>query len=758
MAKTRRWTFFRAGGFDQVKLESGDDLVHLDELDQKLWVALACPTSGLEIDPRTLALIDTDKDARVRVPELIAAVKFATSNLKNPDELLKGAATLPLAAINDATPEGKTLLSSARQILTNIGKPDATSIAIEDVADPAKIFADTAFNGDGVITEASADDDATRAVIREVLDCMGTDVDRSGKPGVGTEKVEAFFAEIAAHADWYAKAEGDAARVFPLGPERTAAAAEAVSAIRAKVEDFFGRCRLAAFDARSVAILNRMEEEYLEIAAADFSITADEVAGFPLAKVAALAPLPLAGSINPAHAAAVKALADTAVTPLLGARAELTEADWASLREKLAPYEAWLGEKQGLRIEKLGEGRIRELRASTAKETLTALIAKDKALEAEATSIESVERLVRYYRDLYLLCTNFVNFEDFYDGAEPATFQCGTLYLDQRACRLCLRVEDQAKHATMAGLAGSYLAYLDCVRKATGEKMHIVAAFTAGHSDNLMVGRNGVFYDRQGRDWDATITKIIENPISLRQAFWAPYKKFVRLIEEQVAKRAAAADADAQGKLSTVATTTVNVDKAKPPEPKKIDVGSVAALGVAVGAVGTFITAVVGYATGIIGLGVLPTVLAIVGVMLLISMPSVVLAYIKLRKRNLGPLLDASGWAVNADAKINVPFGATLTSVARLPPGSRRDSSDRYADKGLPWKRVLALLLIVYGAYRWYHGSFDRLLPERARSKTVLGRFAPVAETSQSSTTVSATVTGPGSGEGTTRTTTTTKR
>ena len=73
-----KWKFFRAGGFDQVKLESGADLANLDQLDQKLWVALACPTHGLEFDSRTLDLVDTDKDGRVRVPEVIAAAKWAT--------------------------------------------------------------------------------------------------------------------------------------------------------------------------------------------------------------------------------------------------------------------------------------------------------------------------------------------------------------------------------------------------------------------------------------------------------------------------------------------------------------------------------------------------------------------------------------------------------------------------------------------------------------------------------------------------------
>ena len=133
---------------------------------------------------------------------------------------------------------------------------------------------------------------------------------------------------------------------------------------------------------------------------------------------------------------------------------------------------------------------------------------------------------------------------------------------------LCLPVDDPARHASMAALAGAYLAYVDCVRKATNEKMQIVAAFTAGDSDNLMVGRNGVFYDRKGQDWDATITKIIDNPISVRQAFFAPYKKFVRFIEEQVAKRAAAADSDAHKQLSATAETAVNLDKTKPEKPR----------------------------------------------------------------------------------------------------------------------------------------------------------------------------------------------
>ena len=71
-----------------------------------------------------------------------------------------------------------------------------------------------------------------------------------------------------------------------------------------------------------------------------------------------------------------------------------------------------------------------------------------------------------------------------------------------------------------------------------------------------------------------------------------------------------------------------------------------------------------GLLTGFLNLkGLMP--LGILAIILIISGPSMILAWLKLRKRNLGPILDANGWAVNAKVKINVPFGASLTRIGR---------------------------------------------------------------------------------------------
>lgn len=692
-----RWKFFRAGGFDQVRLETGADLLHLDQLDQKLWVALACPTRGIEFDTATLDLIDGDKDGRIRPPEILAAVKWVGSLLKNPDDLVQGRSALALDAIQDGTAEGKQVLAAAKQILANLGKSDAKEISCEDASDQARIFAQTKFNGDGIVTEESADEEVTKAVIRDIISCLGAETDRTGKPGVNQAKVNQFFVAAAELTAWVNKSREPG--IMPLG-DKSAEAFEAFKAVRAKIDDYFARCRLAAFDGRAITAVNRQESEYLALGSKDLSLGGSEFAHFPLARVEAAKPLPLSEGVNPGWASGIAAFQSCVVKPILGEKASITELEWRSLSGQFAAYEAWLGAKAGGLVEKLGVPRLSEILAGSSKAALDALIAKDKALEPEANGIASVDRLVRYHRDLHRLLNNYVSFTYFYTRRDKAVFQAGTLYLDQRSCDLCLRVEDAGKHAGMAGLAGTYLAYCDCVRKGSGEKLHIVAAFTGGDSENLMVGRNGVFYDRQGRDWDATITKIIDNPISIRQAFFSPYKKLVRLIEENIAKRAAAADATSNARLEAAAKAVSEADKAKAAEPpKKIDTGTLAAIGLVLttllGALGTVFSK-------LLDLSWWQIPLAILAIFLMISLPAVVMAYLKLRKRNLGPILDANGWAVNAKARINVPLGGSLTKVAALPAGSERSLEDPFAEKDNTSNWVIFCVILVLGiALAW---------------------------------------------------------
>ncbi|HXS41549.1 MAG TPA: hypothetical protein VN766_15290 [Stellaceae bacterium] len=703
------WRFFRAGGFDQVRIDAGTDVAHLAALDQKLWVALACPTRGIQFDERTLDLIDTDRDGRIRAPEMLAAVEWTTAALKDWNELQRRDDSLPLNAIDESSETGKAIRASAEMILAKLGKPDAFEISLQDTLDVEKIYDGTPFNGDGIITVRSASDPAIQSAIHDIMDCLGTEQDRSHEPGIAQPSIDRFFSEAALYAAWHA--EGDSARkaLLPLG-DGIDAAGTLMAAVEAKIDDFFARTRLAAFDPRAAEALNPPLASYEALTAETLRTDGAEIAALPLARIDAGAKLSFCAGLNPAWGPLIARFQAEIAEPLLGAGEALDGADWEKLKALFSAYEAWTARKPETVVEKLGIERLTTLLDPKVKPAIDALVLRDKALEPQMNAIAQVEKLVRMKRDLLPLLNNFVAFKDFYTRTGKAVFQAGTLYLDARSCDLCIKVEDETKHAQLATLSRIYLAYCRCTRNEGKEVMTIAAAFTAGDADNLLVGRNGVFYDRKGRDWDATIVKIVEHPISLRQAFWLPYKQLARFINDQVQKAAAARAASTQAQMAsqTMARAAAAASGAPPPpspQPQNFDAarfaGIFAAIGLAIGAIGTAIASIV---TGFLQLSWWQMPLAVVGIILVISGPSCLIAALKLQSRNLGPILDASGWAVNTRLKINLPFGRALTGMAQLPPHAERSLSDPYAEKRQPWAWYGVLLLIVLallGLWRW---------------------------------------------------------
>ncbi|MEO8992885.1 MAG: hypothetical protein ABI284_02890 [Nitrosospira sp.] len=711
MASPHIWKFFRAGGFDQVQIDNGADLLALKGLDQKLWVALSCPTRGIEFDTKTLDLIDDDEDAHVHANEVLAAIAWTAGLLRNPDLLIEASDRVALADIDDSSEEGQKVLASAQYILKTLDKPDAAEISLADMADIIKFVAGLKLNGDGVIPAGQITDAGLRTTIEDIMKCRGSAVDVSGKAGINQEINDAFFAEVAIFLDWAITGDADADIQF-LG-DKTQAAAGAFHAVKEKVDDYFTRCQMAAYDVRAAVPLSRSTEDYQGIAAQTLSAKNTDIASFPLATVEPNKPLPLISGLNPAWQKQIDALREQTIVPVFGNKENLLASEWAALCAKFDAFEKWQSAKPACCVEPLGTARLREIYASEHREAIDDLINQDKAVESEVKAILSVEKLLHYKRDLFNLVNNFVSFRSFYTGRDKAIFQVGTLYLDGRSCELCVRVDDIGKHAEFANMSGLYLAYCDCVRKGGTEKMSIAAAFTAGDSDFLMVGRNGLFYDRKGQDWDATIVRILDHSISIRQAFWSPYKKLSKFIGDQLQKMAASKAAASDEKLIKAAATSskpVAAGTALPSTPKPpFDVakfaGIFAAIGLALGAIGGILAALV---SGILGLQFWQMPLAIIGLMLLISGPAMIVAWFKLKKRNLGPVLDANGWAINARARINIPFGTSLTKLARLPEGSSRTLADPFAEKKTVWPfYVLIAGVIVALIVMWQTGLFN---------------------------------------------------
>lgn len=700
------WKYCSIGGVMRVMVNTGEDIAHLGELDQKLWTVLSCPTKGLEFPEKTLRLLDTDNDGKIRVNEVVAASQWLCDVLADPELLIQGGESLKFSDFSESE-NGKRLRNIAEQIVESLGL-EKDSISIDDTSDSLAIFSKTRFNGDGIITPASAEDPALQDIISKAIEKIGSKDDRSGEKGIDQEILEAFYKACADYSAWCHAANDEN---LPYG-ENTEAALDACNAIKAKMADYFMRCKLIAFDEDTAAALDVQIAKVEAISGNELSAANEEIAAYPLARPNKDCLFHIDSPVNPSWKAAFDSLKGLVLDKEFEGRDSFTEEEWNAILARFDAYTAWKGAKAGSEVEEYGVETIDQILADNRQADLQALIEKDLSEADDIAGIDEVDKLLILRRDFFKLLQNYVTFTDFYNRQEghEAVFQCGTLYIDQRSLDLCIRVEDMVKHTEMAGLSGMYLIYCTCTNKTKNQTMNIVAVLTDGDVDNMRVGKNAIFYDRSGQDWDAVVTKIVDNPISIRQAFFSPYRKLANFITDKVNKSAAEKEAKSMQNLtaktdSAITSTKDGMAAAQGPDgakpkpgagPAPFDIakfaGIFAAIGMALGMIGSAVIKLINPWTNVL---ILLAVLAI-GT----SGPSVFIAWTKLRKRNLGPILNANGWAINSKVLVNILFGQTLTHLAKYPRLDINGVKDPFVPHTPLWKKVLrwiATLAVIAG-------------------------------------------------------------
>ena len=629
-----KWQYCSLGGTKRVCITRGEDIAHLAELDQKLWTVLSCPVKGLELDERTLDLIDYDRDGKIRADEVITAADWLCSVVKDKDKILEGHDYIDLADFNTDNEEGVQLRDCAAEVLKIMGL-EKTTITLPELNEFL----------------ADYDENAAKA-LEDTLESMSIGV-----------------APYGANSD---------------------DAVTAVDAIRDKVTDFFLRCKFIQFHDDCAAALDVSVEKVAEISEKNFATNIEEISKYPLSKPRADALLPIKEGINPAWQSQFAKVKELILDVDYPGKDTLTEEEWNTVVKKIDDYVAAKDEE----TKNIHDGH-------------------EERLTNEHDVIKPLERLLHLYRDFYTLLRNYVAMVDFYNKDIAATFQAGQLYIDSRRLDLCLKVgPDVAKHIDNSELSDMFLVYCKCTSRVKNETMNIVAVLTSGDINNIRVGKNAVFYDNSGQDWDAVVTHVKENPISVREAFWSPYRKFGRWCKEKFTKSAEEKEAAAFENLTAKAdatTTAVATPGAAPaPAKKPFDIAKFAGIFAAIGmALGFLLSALTGIFS-VVFHSVLSAVIFIIIIMLCISGPSMILAWIKLRGRNLGPVLNANGWAINSKILVNSRFGRTLTQRAKYPAVVM--SKDPYAP--MPkWLIRLIILIIILGIIflvLYFNNYFDR--------------------------------------------------
>ena len=649
----------------QLRIQDARDLEKIQALDEAHWAATSVPIDSLNCDPVFISYVDTDQNGRIRTNEVRDAQAWLFRFLANRSRLSAGSDTLNLNDIDTTHPEGKKLQSVAKLILTNLNLPEAEKISLAQVRNVQNIMANAANNGDGIIPPEAAPDLELSQFITSVIETIGPVSDAGGKPGISLEQLKMFFHETKNYLDWKAKGEipegNKDTEILPWGNE-TPQAYELIISLEEKIEQYFAQCAMAKFDERTLSQMQLRQKELEEIDFRDKSAMETRIKDAPLAIPNPKGTLDLNTAINPLYAERLSALGERVLKRALGGPVKhLTQKQWNEVKNIFVPYQTWLKNKQATKVEKLGVDKLRAYLNGPHRKQVSEIIAKDRAVADDLNQIQNLEKLILYQRWLLELTNNFVSFSNLYNPRIRSLFEMGTLIIDGRQITFTMKVKDREAHKNIAEKSCMYLLYAEITgRRDKDIKFDIAAAVTSGTAGGLRLGKRGIFFSVDGSEWDAKIVDIVENPISAWESVKAPFGQFTNFIKKQVDKFTKSGHGKLEKNLAAPSASGMTRD---------LLLGG----GIAIAAIGSSFA----YITKALS-QVKPThiLIALAGIAAAILLPGIIMGFIKIRKRDMSVLLEASGWAINARMRLSATLGRLFTHMPRLPKGARKERKD----------------------------------------------------------------------------------
>ncbi|MCK4851580.1 MAG: hypothetical protein KAS86_00555, partial [Candidatus Omnitrophica bacterium] len=543
---------------------------------------------------------------------------------------------------------------------------------------------------DGIIPPEATGDADLAAFTRSVMDTVGSTMDASGKPGISGKEINEFFREAESYLDWKAKGEhpggGETAEVMPWGAE-TPRAYQLVAGLGEKIEQYFTQCEIVAFDERARDEMRFSQKELEETDFTDQQAMEARLKDAPLAAPGPEGILSLDGKSNPLYTERLLELREKVVKRVLGGSAgQLSKGEWERVKNIFAPHRRWLEARQGAKVEKLGADILRSYLDGSYNERLNGLIAKDLARADDLEQIHDLEKLILYQKWFMKLANNFVSFADLYDPKQRALFEKGTLVIGGREITFTMEIHDRQAHRIVADKSYMYLLYLEVTgREAEDIKFEIMAPVTSGTADGLRIGKRGIFFTTDGREWDAEIVDITANPVSIWESVKAPFGQFAGFIKTQIDKFGSSGQGGLETALSRPSASGITRD---------LLLGG----SIAIAALGTAFAFIVKALSQVKPVHVLA---ALGGIIIIVLLPGIIMGVTRIRKRDLSVLLEASGWAVNVRMRLGSALGRLFTHTPRLPKGARRERRDTVTQfvRGFGyssfWSKNLRLVILI---------------------------------------------------------------
>jgi len=668
MSDGRRMTFRRYGRCRHLHIATARDLAWALELDEAHWAAVNAPLSTINCDSTFLELVDTDNNSRIICRELRNAIAWILDTLCDYSALESASNVLKLDAINTNSPDGRRIYDAAGRMLESLNKSNTEQITLEQVRQIKARVESTPVSEVGILLPEASDDPDIRAFIADAIEATGGAAHPSGASGLGPTQLEAFIGSAETSLEWYNQSAipspSATTDIMPLGSE-TPAVYDIFAAVRGKIDQYFVQCQAAALDERFVQRMGWTESELADLDFDDPATLRHVLAKAPLARARVDGMLHFDDPVNPCCRQLLQRFRTEVAARLLDdSGPEFSAQQWQEIKDLFEAHQEWVASKPEGPAESLGVEKINAYLSSEYAATVRGLMANSAETAFDLDNIRLTEKLVLFQAHVLNLANNFVSFPHLYDPNRRAMFEVGTLIIDGRRFCLAVGVDDRKAHAQIARTSSMFVLYVEVTPGPTdSEKYEVAVPVTAGNRGNLCLYKRGLFVDVDGNQYDARVVEIIENPISLQEAFVAPFIRLGRLltgkIESLTTRAEKKLDADTTRAVSQITADDAQVSTSKQSAPT----GSMLmGAGVAVAALGSalaYITKTLADTSWLaIAIGLLAAVLVVL-------LPTSIVAVLKLRKRDLSAILEGSGWGINARMRLT---GKMARFFSRRPP------------------------------------------------------------------------------------------
>lgn len=672
MAGSGKMTFTRFGRSFHLKIDSAEDLRQAAELDEALWVATNAPIGQIHCDSVLLDMLDTDGKGRITARELKCVIRWLLDTLSDHGGIDEGSTVLRFAALNESVEGGSRIAAAAAKMLRRLNDADGKQITLEQVREIRKEVEATPVSEAGLVPPEASEDEIVRTFIKDMIETVGGTKHLSGSMAVGASQLEKFLADARSYLDWHGRGaladDATGTDVLPLGIS-TKEAYAVLAGVRGKIDEYFAQCQALVTDERFVQPMGWAERELINMDFDDPAAVETVLSRAPLARANTARELIFNDPINPHYAARIEEFRHRVLSPVLSddASDRLTSDGWRKIKDTFAAHQLWVLARPDVTVAKLGAETLGMYLDEKFATQLTALIERSKTAAVELAEIRLTEKLILAQGHMLELANNFVSFPRLYDADRRAMFEMGTLVADGRRFCFAAGVLDRKKHAKIAAVSNMFVMYVHVTPRDQRADYEVAIPVTSGGRGNLAVGKRGVFYEIDGAECDAQIVQIIENPISLREAFFSPFKRLGRLLTGKIESLATEAEKKLDKAATGIAISPKPATKAKSGAGPSGG-GAMVGAGLAIAALGSAMAYITKSLSQVHWWQVLVGVAcAIIAVML----PTSIVAFMKLRKRDLSAILEGAGWAINARMRLTRKLGTFFTNRPKYPAHAR---------------------------------------------------------------------------------------